>query len=91
MSVAPGQHHWPADVDGRCVDRRLEVRRIELFDHLDTDPAVPGDLVDVRAVHEARADAGVAQGVASPAASFPVELQLQLTKTLFISSRGVPP
>src|ERR1700730_8671736 len=40
-------------VDGGRIEGGLDVRRIEFLDHLDTGAAVLGDLVDVRAFHQA--------------------------------------
>jgi hypothetical protein len=49
--------------------------RIVLFDHLDTGPAVLGNLVDIGALHEAQADIGVAEGVGGAPVAFAVKFE----------------
>ena len=45
----------PHDVDRGGVEVRLDVRRVIFLNHLDAGAAVFGDLVDVRALHQAQA------------------------------------
>ena len=52
-----------ADIDGRCIERILEMDRIVLLDHLNAGAAVLGYLVDIGTFHEAHADIGIAQAV----------------------------
>src|ERR1039458_2556688 len=59
----------PHDVDRGGIKVRLDVRRIVFLDHLDAGAAVFGDLVDVRAFHEAETYICVPQA-GSPARSF---------------------
>ena len=41
-----------SDVDDRGVERGLDVRGVEFFDHFDTGAAVFGDLIDVSTFHQ---------------------------------------
>ena len=65
------------DVDGCRVQRVLEMDRVMLLDHLHAGTAVFGNLVDVRAFHEAHTDIGVAQAVGRARFAVTVELQLR--------------
>jgi hypothetical protein len=51
------------DVDGRRVEAGLDVGGIELFDHLDRCPAILGDRVNIRPLHQAQTDVGMAQAI----------------------------
>jgi hypothetical protein len=53
----------PHDVDRGGIKVRLDVRRIVFLNHLDAGAAVFGDLVDVRAFHEAQANVCMPQAV----------------------------
>ena len=48
-------------IDRSCIEAGLDVRRIEILDHLDACPAVLGNLVDVRAFNEPQADVSVSK------------------------------
>ena len=49
---------------------------IEFFDHLDRRPAILGDLIDIRPLHQAQADVGVAQAVGSARLTIAVGFQV---------------
>jgi len=67
-----------AAVDRCGVDARLDVRGVIFLDHLDAGAAVFGDLVDVRAFHEAQADIGVRQAVRSAPVPIAVKFEILL-------------
>ena len=64
-----------ADVDRRSVKPVLDVRGVMLLDHLHAGTAVLGDLVDVCALHQPKADVSVAKAVGRAAVAFSVEFQ----------------
>ena len=53
---------------------------IELFDHLDTGPAVIGDLKVIRALHQAERDVAVPQAIGRPTPTVAIKLQVQFVK-----------
>ena len=53
----------PNDIDGGGVKRVLDVRGVELLDHLHAGAAVLGNLIDIRPLREPHADVNVAQAV----------------------------
>jgi hypothetical protein len=53
---------------------------VELFDHLDAGAAVFGDLVDVRAFHEAETNVGVAEAVGGSRAAFTIGSEVFLVE-----------
>jgi hypothetical protein len=68
---------WLKDIDGRRVERVLDVSSIEPFDHLDAGAAVFGDLVYVCALHEAHANIGMAQAVGRARITLAIEFELR--------------
>jgi hypothetical protein len=68
------------NMDGGCVEHRLDVGCVKFLDHLDAGAAVPGDLVDVRALHEAEADIGVPEAIARAHIAIAVELELKFVE-----------
>ena len=68
----------PHDVDRGGVKIRLDMRRIVFLDYLDAGAAVFGDLVDVRAFHQAQTNICVPQAVrgARPAVAIDAEIFL---------------
>ena len=65
-----------AHVDRGGVERVLEVRSVELLDHLDARAAVLRDLVDVGAFEEAEADVGVPEAVCGALVAVAIDLKL---------------
>jgi hypothetical protein len=53
----------------------LDVRRIELLNHLHRSPAVLGNLINISAFHQTHADVGMPQTVCSPPIAIPVQLE----------------
>jgi len=51
------------------------MHRVVLLDHLDTRPAILGDLVDVRAFEQPERNVAVAQGIERPPVALAIELQ----------------
>ena len=66
-----------AHIDRRCIERVLDVRRVEFLDHLHARPAVLRDLVDVRALHQPHTYIGVPQAVGGAAVSVTIELEIR--------------
>jgi hypothetical protein len=64
---------WLPYINSRCVQRVLDVRRVELLDHLHAGAAVLSDLVDVGAFHQAHADIGVPEAVRGAPVAVAVE------------------
>jgi len=52
------------------------VSGIQFLDHLDAGATVLGDLINVRALHEAHTDVGVTQAVGRALVLIPVKLEL---------------
>ena len=52
------------------------MRRVELFDHLDTGAAVFSDLVDVGALHQPQADVGMPQTVGGAGSAVTIEAKI---------------
>ena|ERR1700733_569916 len=72
----------PHDVDGGGVKIGLDVRCIVFLDHLDAGAAVLGDLVDIRALHEAQANICMPQAISRSRS--PVTIK---SKILFLQDR----
>ena len=77
-----------ADIDRRGVEARFDVGGVVFLDHLDAGAAVLGDLVDVRAFHQAQADVGVAQAVGRARLSFAVDFQVFFVEDRVEELRG---
>ena len=69
-----------AHINGGGVQRILDMRGVVILDHLDAGAAVFGDLVDVRPLHQAEADVGVAEAVSRPRLPLPVGLEVELVQ-----------
>jgi hypothetical protein len=59
LAALAGAH----DVDRSGVERVLEMRGVEFFDHLDAGATILGDLIDVCPLHEPHADVSMTQGI----------------------------
>jgi len=57
------------------------VRRVELFDHLDTGAAVLSNLIDVGTLHQAQAALRMPQAVGCTRSAFAVEATILLSGT----------
>jgi hypothetical protein len=68
------------NIDNRGIHRVLDMRRVEIFDHLNTRAAVLGDLINVRSLHEPQADVGMPQAVKGSALGIAVELKVKLAE-----------
>ena len=73
----------PHDIDCSGIQRCFDVRRIVLFDHLDTGAAVLSDLVDVGTLHQAQADVCMPQAVRRARLALAVEAKLFLMEDGF--------
>ncbi len=54
--ILGGSRTAPPGIDRGDIEAGLDVGRVELLDHLDAGAAILGDLVDIRALHEAQAN-----------------------------------
>src|SRR5579872_486441 len=72
---------WTPHIDDRSVDHVLDVRGVEVLDHLDAGPAVFGDLIDIRTFNKAQADVGMSKAVEGAPLAFAIEFQIELILT----------
>jgi hypothetical protein len=68
----------PHDVDRGRIDPSVQMRSIVFLYHLDTGPAVLGDLVNVGAFEQAQADIGVSQARGCPRTAIAVNEKVVL-------------
>ncbi len=69
-----------AHIDGRCIERVLDVGCIEFLGHLNAGAAVFGDLINVCAFHKPHTDISVSKAIGRTSLSIPVELQFKFAE-----------
>ena len=66
----------PTHIDGRSVERVLDVGGVESLDHLDTGAAVFRNLINVGSFHEPHTDVGVSKAVGRTSVAIAISFQV---------------